>query len=216
MIAMIQQFFMVQPLRNALVSVKDGLAPSTANPFGIDDNMLHQFQSIFCYLEKSTRQDHNPYKFCYAFKDTAGKPTNTAIQQDAHEFLNILFDRLERTLKPTPYKQLLQSVFGGKLCNQLICSQCKQVKSNFEDMYTLSLEIKNQSTFQEAMNKMISNSIIHGYLCERCQTRVDVTKQTLLSTLPNVLIVHLQRFTYDFDLNMNAKVTYIYIVCNSI
>ena len=207
MISMIQQFFMITPFRNALVSVPVNDPPKLDNPFGIDDNMLRQFQHIFCYLQGSSRQDCNPYKFCYAFKGTDGKPTNTAIQQDAHEFLNIFFDRLERKLRETQHKLLLQSVFGGKLCNQLICKACGKVKNNYEDMYSLSLEIKNQRTLGEAIEKFISGSLVSGYFCEGCKAKVEVVKRTLFASLPNVLIIHLQRFTYNFDLGMNEKVS---------
>ncbi len=206
MISMIQQFFMVPPFRNALLSVPVLDPPKLDNPFGIDDNMLRQFQLIFCHLQNSSRQDYTPYQFCFAFKGSDGKPTNTAVQQDAHEFLNILFDRLERRLKETKYKQLLQSVFGGKLCNQLICKACGRVKNNYEDMYTLSLEIKNQRTLGEAIEKFISGTLVSDYFCEGCKTKVEVVKRTLFSSLPNVLIVHLQRFTYNFDLGINEKV----------
>ena len=34
-------------------------------------------------------------------------PVNVSIQQDAQEFLNIFFDKLETTLKPTPFKRIL-------------------------------------------------------------------------------------------------------------
>ncbi len=204
--SMMQQLFMVPPFRSAMLSVKDNVLPSVDNPLRIDDNMLHQLQCIFGYLAFSTRQEFNPQRFCFAFKDSDNKPTNTSLQQDAHEFLNILFDRLERSLKPTPYARLVQSIFGGKICNQLVCSQCGTVKRNYEDMYTLSLEIKNQRNFHEAMDKFVANSPVSGYFCEACRNKVEVSKRTLLAGLPNILIVHLQRFTYNYDLGVNEKI----------
>eukprot|EP01022_Parablepharisma_sp_SALTPOND_P020710 TRINITY_DN384_c0_g1_i1.p1 TRINITY_DN384_c0_g1~~TRINITY_DN384_c0_g1_i1.p1 ORF type:complete len:1619 (-),score=198.46 TRINITY_DN384_c0_g1_i1:10622-15478(-) len=207
MISMVQQFFLIPPFRNGLLSVSDNEPPNVAgNPMGIDDNFLHQLQMLFGFLQWSTRIDYNPYKLCYSFKDYDNRPTNTAVQQDAHEFLNILLDRLEQKLHPTHYKKLLQSIFGGKICNQLICKKCGTIKSNYEDMYTLSLEVKNQRNFQEAMEKFIAISPVSGYFCEACQEKVDVDKRTLLASLPNVLIVHLQRFTYNFDLGINEKI----------
>ena len=83
----------------------------------VDDNVLHQFQRMMAHLELSERQEYNPFDFCFSFKDFDGNPTNTSIQQDCQEFLNILFDRLENMLRPTPQKYLLQSVFGGKTCS---------------------------------------------------------------------------------------------------
>ena len=46
-------------------------------------------------LELSEKRAYNPFGFCFAFKDYEGNPTNTAIQSDAQEFLNMAFERLE-------------------------------------------------------------------------------------------------------------------------
>ena len=87
----------------------------------IDDNVLHQLQKMLGFLELTERQDFNPFDFCFACKDIEGKPTQLGVQQDAQEFLNVIFDRIETALRPTPQKYLLYSVFGGKNCNQCIC-----------------------------------------------------------------------------------------------
>jgi len=64
-------------------------------------------QRLLAHLELSQRVDYNPVSFCFAFKEFDGTPTNTAEQKDAQEFLNVLFDRVENVLKPTPQKYLL-------------------------------------------------------------------------------------------------------------
>jgi hypothetical protein len=40
-------------------------------------------------------------------------------QMDASEFFAQFFDKLESALKGTPHAELLNSVFGGKLSNQV-------------------------------------------------------------------------------------------------
>lgn len=203
--SMLQQFFMISPFRNAIITVRDNVPPMLTKE-GVDDNLLHQFQRTFIYLLKSNRREFNPAAFCYSFKELDGKPTNTAIQHDAHEFLNILFERLEKAFKDTPYKQLIQSVFGGKSCSQVICSNCGHISATYEDYYTLSLEIKNQRNLDDSLQRYIAESTVSDYKCDNCNARVDAAKRTLISSLPNVLIVHLQRFTYNFDTFMNEKI----------
>lgn len=203
--SMMQQFFMISPFRNAMLSVCDGKEPTLAEN-GVDDNLVHQFQRLFAYLLRSRRKDFVPTAFCYSFKEVDGEPTNTAVQHDAFEFLNILFERLEKALEVTPYKCLMQSIFGGKTCSQVICSNCGYISSVYEDYYSLSLEIKNQNTLDEAMEKFISESSVSDYRCSHCQQKVDVGKRTVISTLPNILIVHLQRFAFNFDTLMNEKI----------
>ena len=203
--SMLQQFFLITPFRDAILAITDN-KPSVLNDLGIDDNLLHQFQSLFGYLTLSIRKDYNPSNFCFSYKDVDGKPINTLLQHDAHEFLNIIFDRLERIFKNTPYNLILQSVFGGKSCSQVVCKMCGNISSTYEDYFTLSLEIKNQKSLQDAFERFVADSVVSGYFCSECKKAVDAIKRTLLSTLPNVLIVHLQRFSFNFDTLMNEKV----------
>jgi len=203
--SMLQQFFIILPFRNAIITVRDNIPPQITKE-GIDDNLMHQFQRIFIYLLNSNRRDFNPGAFCYSFKELDGRPTNTAIQRDAFEFLNILFERLEKALKDTPYKRLLQSIFGGKSCSQIKCSNCGHIIVTYEDYYTLSLEIKNQRDLNDSLKRYISESTVSDYKCNNCDKKVDVARRTLISTLPNVLIIHLQRFTFNLDTFMNEKI----------
>jgi len=203
--SMLQQFFMIPPFRNSITSICDGKAPNIGEN-GIDDNLLHQLQRLFVYLMKSKRKYYNPVAFCYSFKEADGKPTNTAVQHDAQEFLNILFERLERIVQDTPYKYITQSIFGAKLCSQVICTNCGYISSTYEDYYTLSLEIKNQLTLEDSLGKFIVGSTVSEYQCRNCRNKVDAIKRTLISTLPNVLIIYLQRFTFNFDTLTNEKI----------
>ena len=208
MISMIQQFFMIPTFRYALLGALDKNNNTILKKEGeVDDNVLHQMQRLFSFLELTERQDYDPSNFCFAFKDLEGKPTNTSLQQDAHEFLNLIFDRLENLLKPTPDVYLLKSVFGGKNCNQIICKGgCKNVRKNYEDFYYLSLGVKGNNTLYEALNKYIAGDTISGYSCEQCKKKVEAVKRTCLDELPNVLIIHLQRIIYNFDFQMNEKI----------
>jgi ubiquitin carboxyl-terminal hydrolase 34 len=55
----------------------------------------------------SDRLDYNPSDFCFSFKDYTGMPVDLNVQQDAQEFLNILFDQIETSIKNTPFRTLL-------------------------------------------------------------------------------------------------------------
>lgn len=165
MISMIQQFFMVPAFRYLIMAADDGIPadmvkveqPQPQYYFPvmrstnkdekiIDDNVLHQFQSLFANLELSEKQDVDPSDFCLSFKDFEGNPVNVMVQQDAQEFLNMLFDKLENGVKPTPFKNIIQSVYGGKYCNQLVCSSCKKVSERHESFFSLSLEVRGHKT----------------------------------------------------------------------
>jgi len=132
---------------------------------------------MFANLELSERQAFYPLGFCFAYKDFEGNPTNTALQQDAQEFLNFFFGRLEDLLKPTSQKHLLESVFGGKVCSQLICPACGKIRNILESYYNLSVQVKDRRSLEESLTRMIESSIINDFRCENCQQKVDVEKR---------------------------------------
>ena len=208
--SMLQQFYMTPTFRYAVMMADDkkepNLVPKDNGKYMVDDNVLHQLQKMFGFLELSDRQDYNPHEFCFSFKDFQGNPVNTAIQQDAQEFLNMIFDKLETGLKQTPFRHILNSVYGGKTCQQLICSSCGYTKSRDDTFYNLSLEVKNMKTIHDSLEKYITGEVIDDYFCDNCKKRVSTTKRTCVSQPPNVMIVHLQRIIFDWETMVNMKV----------
>lgn len=206
--SVLQQFFMVPGLRYNLLCVDDDLPENGQDYKGetVDDNLLHQLQTLMANLEVSETIDYNPWQFCYAFKELDGGPTNTGEQKDAQEFLNLVFERLENALKATSRKYLLQSVFGGQTCSQLICSECGKVKNRLEDFYNLSLTVKDIKGMHESLAKLVEGEVISDYECSGCKRKVDVRKRTLIAHTPNVLVVHLQRIIFNFDTFQNDKI----------
>lgn len=157
-------------------------------------------------MELSERSDYNPKGFCFSFKEFDGQPTNTSEQKDAQEFLNVLFDRLDNALKPTSRKYLLQSIFGGKQCSQMVCTECGKVKNRLEDFYNLSLTVKDIKSVYESLEQQVKGEMISDYFCEQCNRKVELSKRTLIAETPNVLIVHLQRIVFNFDTFRNDKI----------
>ena len=206
--SMLQQFFMIPALRYNLLCVEDRVPEDLKEYKGelVDDNVLHQLQKLMANLELSERTDFNPWEFCFAFKEFDGTPTNTGEQKDAQEFLNLAFDRLENALKGTSRQFLLQSVFGGQTCSQLVCKECGKVKNRLEDFYNLSLTVKDIKGMHESLAKMVEGELISDYECSGCKKKVDVSKRTLIAHTPNVLIVHLQRIIFNFDTFQNDKI----------
>jgi ubiquitin carboxyl-terminal hydrolase 34 len=108
-------------------------------------------------------------------------------------------------LKGTSQQYLLQNVFGGKTCSTMRCKSCGNLRQNIEDFYNLSLEVKNQKTLYDGLEKFISGETISDFQCEGCNQRVTLEKKLTIEKLPNTLIVHLQRITFDMDTLRNVK-----------
>jgi Ubiquitin carboxyl-terminal hydrolase len=203
--AMLQQFFNIPQFRYSLLDANDEVPPNIGTN-EVDDNVIHQLQRMFGFLELTERQAYNPAAFCYSFKDFSGAPTNISIQQDAQEFLNMIIEKIENALKNTKYKYLMQGVFGGKTVSQCICKVCGTTKENLEDFYNLSLDVKHSKTLAESLQKFITGDTISDYMCEKCDKRVDITKRNLIESVPNILIIHLQRIVFNFDTFANEKI----------
>ena len=58
----------------------------------------------------------------------------------------------------------------------------------------------------ESLAKLVEGEVISDYECSGCKKKVDVSKRTLISQTPNVLIVHLQRIIFNFDTFQNDKI----------
>lgn len=207
--SMLQQFFHVPQFRNAILLADDGLPENiqvTEQQKRVDDNVLHQLQKMFAFLQESERQDYNPEDFCFSFKDFENNPTNFAVQQDAQEFLNMIVDKIENGLRNTPYKQILDGIFGGKTCSTLACQNCGLVRKKYEHFFNLSLPVKNIPSLSASLQQFIAGETISDYKCEGCNQKVDIKKRVCLHELPNVLVVHLQRIIFDLDLSENTKI----------
>ena len=57
----------------------------------------------------------------------------------------------------------------------------------------------------DSLQKLVDGEVINDYECDGCKKKVDVSKRTLISSTPNVLIVHLQRIIFNFDSMRNDK-----------
>lgn len=69
------------------------------------------------------------------------------IQQDTHEFFNLLCGQLESALKTTNEK-LLDETIVGSLCNELKSLEPDKefLRENKEPLFSLSVDIKNKKT----------------------------------------------------------------------
>ena len=80
------------------------------------------------------------------------------------------------------------------------------MRSREENFYNLSVGVKTNKNIYESFEKFIGGEVISDYQCDNCNKKVDITKRCVISYLPNVLIVHLQRIVFDLDTLMNQKI----------
>jgi len=66
--------------------------------------------------------------------------------------------------------------------------------------------VKDIKSMHDSLQKMLEGETISDFQCDGCQKKVDIKKRTLISSTPNVLIVHLQRIIFNFDTFRNDKI----------
>ena len=167
--SLMQQFFMVLPLRFGLLSCRslggEGGGEEAGGEGGEgegEDQMLYQLQLLFANLQESEKKYFETKPFCDSYKDWDGNPINPVEQQDVDEFFVSLMDKVETRLKSLPQKNLVKDVFGGKVCNQIICQECKNKSERLEDCLVLSLDVKNKHSIEESLKLYVQGEMLDG------------------------------------------------------
>jgi len=72
------------------------------------ESVIYQLQYLMAQLSESEKLCANPAEFCHAFKDVEGKPTNVSVQDDSGGFYTRLVDKVNESLKNTPFKNVFR------------------------------------------------------------------------------------------------------------
>lgn len=197
--SLLQQFFMIPEFREAILAVPP---KSPGNNTDDSENILYQFQLILAALKNSHKQFYDPRGFCYANKDYDGKPLNVLEQMDVDEFFNSFLDKLEGQIKHSNNSEIIKKIFGGTLSNELICKGCPHYSEREEMFLALGLQVKNKKTLAESLDGFIQGEMLEGdnaYFCDKCDKKIPTLKRTCIKKLPNMLIIVLKRFEFDYD-----------------
>ena len=197
--SVLQQFFMIPLFRYAILSLP---IPSELKEDKEDnDNLLFQLIRMFYYLNYSNKSDYNPKNFVFSFKDYDGNPTKVTVQCDAQEFLSRFIEKVEDCLKNNKHKFLCNNIFGGTTLQQVKCTnnECGNISERRENINFLSLDIKGVSKLEQGLAKFILEEKIEDYHCEKCDKKITNIKNVLIDKIPNILIIHLQRFAFSYE-----------------
>ncbi|XP_051170275.1 ubiquitin carboxyl-terminal hydrolase 3-like [Leptopilina boulardi] len=143
-------------------------------------------------------------------------------QQDAHEFLTYMLDRLHTELlqllprlghEPLGLRgkqSIVTAVFGGTLLSVVHCMNCRTDSKTHEPFQDLSLDIpdrlQRRTKDQEEVCSLtyslsrffkveeLADSEL--YFCDNCMGKQRSTKRFWIHRLPNVLCLHIKRFRW--------------------
>ncbi|RWR87324.1 hypothetical protein CKAN_01626100 [Cinnamomum micranthum f. kanehirae] len=124
-------------------------------------------------------------------------------QQDAHEFLRCMLDKVRQSAEPN----FVEQTFGGHSRSRLQCTHCHHVSDTFESLLDLSLAIKGVLYLSDALELFTRLEQIQGSTpCEKCKEKVPREKGLKIEQAPEVLVLHLKRF----DSNAEKIIDFVY------
>lgn len=128
------------------------------------------------------------------------------MQEDAHEFLSLVFNALQNAemgLDATSFGQsteaqrnstLVSQLFQGTLMRGTICSACSTGTTMVEPFLNFGVSLSSL-TVEQSISGMVSEEIIDQYYCSECDNMQEAHRRTELLSAPRVLIANLHRFS---------------------
>ncbi|KAF9985639.1 Ubiquitin carboxyl-terminal hydrolase 35 [Mortierella antarctica] len=136
---------------------------------------------------------------------------NDGHQQDAAEFTQILFSHME---DEDPASKRALSSFHGAIINQIKCSVCETVSSNKEDFYHLTIPLPRSESadIQDVVDifpsiEDLNDENSNKYFCDECGVLQNAKRFTMLGSLPQNLILSLNRFEFDVKRSQRMKIS---------
>lgn len=199
--SVLQQLFMQPGLQEAMLSIDSDKVD--------EESLLYQTQTVFGHLLESQLEYHVPERFWRCFR-LWGAPVNVREQQDAFEFFNHLLDQVDEYLIKIGCDPLFKPFYEGLFSDQKICQGCPHRYEQEETFLALNLPVKSQS-LKESLDQFVKGELLEGdnaYLCEKCGEKRNTVKRTCIKRLPQVLVIQLKRFGFDWEANRAVKFDY--------
>ncbi|KAL6731360.1 hypothetical protein Aduo_002233 [Ancylostoma duodenale] len=121
-------------------------------------------------------------------------------QQDAQEFSLVLFDALDRNLPKHPHgeeiRERIRERYSGTSLQRIWCT-CGKESRRSSPFTALQLNIDGFKTLQEALDAYCGEELLEDYLCDECNRRGHVKRQTIPEKLPPVVMLQLNRYVFD-------------------
>ncbi|RNF03396.1 putative ubiquitin hydrolase, putative,cysteine peptidase, Clan CA, family C19 [Trypanosoma rangeli] len=125
---------------------------------------------------------------------------DTQIQQDAQEFFALLLSWLQHE-----GGEAVTRNFEGTLLYDRRCGNCQRPFKRAEPFFFLSLPVK--SSVEEALSTFLRSEEVEGFMCDGCNLTTTASSHQYLRTLPEVFVMHLNRFTFDTQTLRREKIT---------
>ena len=100
------------------------------------------------------------------------------------------------------HDSIIDDIFGGLLESSITCSHCSHISYCFDPFLDLSVPVPGSDQLSVNLHDCLSKFTekekledIEGYKCEKCKNQTGACKKLSIYKPPNVLILHLKRFS---------------------
>lgn len=204
---------------------------------GVDSVPL-ALQRVFYQLQTSDQ----PVGTTELTRSFGWKSLDAFLQHDVQEFSRVLQDKLESKMKGTPADGAIQHLFAGKYKTYLKCINVDYESSREETFLgepavdrcptladrsvvlaiDIQLDIKDLQgrpfkNLQESFEAYVTPEMMDGdnkYHAGDDFGLQDAKKGTIFMEFPPVLHLHLKRFEYDFQRDLQVKVSMPFSIIN--
>lgn len=134
---------------------------------------------------------------------------NPWVQEDAQEFLLKLFEKIDNDhIESEQDTESPTKAFAGQMVQYIRCKNVNVTKERRENFYDLSVDIVGAVDLEHALDNLFTPDVLEGNNQYKTADHglQDASKGQYISKLPQVLYVHLKRFSYDFTSDKMSKV----------
>lgn len=140
-------------------------------------------------------------------------------QEDSHEFIINLIDKMEESIIKSYKNKLdkrvaetnpIHQIFGGYLRSQVECIDSKYISNTYDAFIGISLQLDTGSSIERCFRQYIEPDILEGknaYKCPLTKKYERAKKRLTIHEAPPVLILHLKRFSI-FGKKINKHISY--------
>ncbi|KAL3315818.1 Ubiquitin carboxyl-terminal hydrolase 46 [Cichlidogyrus casuarinus] len=228
--SVLQALYFCKPFREKILQYRQ------QNKCFKKDTLLTCLADLFYTISSQKKKvgQISPKKFIQKLKKENTSFDNF-LQQDAHEFLNYLLNRIADLLQceknlnnhitaknadskfATGQKffseagNWIHDIFQGTLTNETKCLNCETVRTKDEDFIDLSVDVEQDTSISHCLQCFSNTETIQSdnkYYCEVCCCKQEAQKRMRIKRLPLLLALHLKRFKYHEAYNRFAKLSY--------
>ncbi|CBZ51094.1 ubiquitin carboxyl-terminal hydrolase, related, partial [Neospora caninum Liverpool] len=129
-------------------------------------------------------------------------------QQDTHELLKLLLDKVEEQMQRTPAEGSVKKMFEGEMETYIECIEVDYKSVRKETYEDLNLDVKGCNNIQESLRRLVQPEILEGENSYDAEAfgKQRARKGVRFLRFPPVCIFLLKRFDFDYEKMDTVKV----------